>query len=51
MPEQGNTRQIVMNEDQVLENGVLYLEQIIFEMDYENLSWKRLKRRKLIRHG
>lgn len=39
-------RQIVMHEETVNINGRLFVEQIIFEMDYEQKTWKRLKRKK-----
>lgn len=38
-----------MHEETVESNGQLYLEQIIFDMDYQARTWKRLKRKKLIK--
>jgi hypothetical protein len=42
-------RQIVMHEETTNIQGRLFVEQIIFEMDYEQKTWKRLKRKKPIK--
>jgi hypothetical protein len=44
-----NVRQIVMHEETTNIQGRLFVEQIIFEMDYEQKTWKRLKRKKPIK--
>ncbi|KNC78778.1 hypothetical protein SARC_08793 [Sphaeroforma arctica JP610] len=45
-PEIGSKVSVVMNEEQVAYNDHMFLEQIVFEMDYESESWKRLKRKR-----
>ena len=35
-----------MHAEHVTANGQMFLEQIIFDMDYQTRTWKRLKRKR-----
>lgn len=42
-------RQILLNEEEKLgEGGARYLEQIIFEINYQSGSWRKLRRKKVL---
>jgi len=48
LPTQG-VRQILLNEEEKAgEGGSRYLEQIIFEINYQNGSWRKLRRKKIL---
>jgi hypothetical protein len=51
-PELGPIRQILLNEDHKIHpSGVPYVEQIIFEINYQTGTWKKLRRKKVIGDG
>ncbi|KAL6067863.1 Caldesmon [Balamuthia mandrillaris] len=41
-------KQILLNEEEKQDNGTPYLEQIIFEINYQTGSWRKLRRKKIL---